>query len=596
MQINTPFSLLWSVLALSLALLILARDHTAPANRALGRFFIALTWWAFCEFLWNNAATETLALKWLHIGMPGFLSLGGLYLAFVLRLTEREALLHRRWFNPFAYGVPILIGVAAVTISPLWEGLTRTSWGWGYRPTALYALWFSHLAACFTLGIWNNFRYLIEARSVRVRRKASFLLVASMIPIVAGSLTDAILPLLDIQVFRLASLAATVMLGIFIYAMVVYREPLVSPQTVSSEILATIPDAVLLIDNDGRLVYSNAAAALLAGRTPESLQGLPIEDLLEVPSEALKMSASGPGSFGDLHNAEVFLRDWDGKKVPVALSTSALVDDNGDFVGLAGVARDLRAERRLKTQVARSDRLAAIGRLASGIGHEINNPITYVSMNLRSLRSEIDGCEKAAVEASAGGANDRDIWKTHVGQMRELLDDSIEGAARINEIVQNMRRFSSMSAGKLSRTDLKAEMTRALSVADPEVKAHAKVHLDVVSIPSVMARTSELQQVLVNLLINATQAISGYGNIWIRMAQEGGWASLEIEDDGSGIDPEVMPYIFDPYFTTKEGGTGTGLGLAIAYQLIEGMGGRIAVRAARRAGTVFRLELPLAAI
>jgi len=377
----------------------------------------------------------------------------------------------------------------------------------------------------------------------------------------------------------------------------VYREPLVSPETVSSEILETIPDAVLLIDKEGRLLHSNAAAALLAGRTPESLQGMPIADLIEVPEETLSLPINGTGSFGDLHNVEVYLRDWDGRKLPVALSTSALVDDTGDFVGLVGVARDLRTVRQLKTQVAHSDRLAALGRLASGIGHEINNPITYISMNLRTLRAEFASFEKAftAGEGATGGGGP-ESWGERLDQMRELLDDSLEGAARINEIVHNMRQFSRMGAGKLARADLKAEIAQALRVADPEIKTRAEVHLDSSPAAIVMARTSELQQVLVNLLINATQAISGYGNIWIRIQREGGWASLEIEDDGDGIDPQILPYVFDPYFTTKEAGQGAGLGLAIAYQLMEGMGGRISVRAARKRGTIFRLELPLAAV
>ena len=111
-----------------------------------------------------------------------------------------------------------------------------------------------------------------------------------------------------------------------------------------------------------------------------------------------------------------------------------------------------------------------------------------------------------------------------------------------------------------------------------------------------MANASELQQVLVNLLINATQAISGYGNIWIRASRENGWAGIEVEDDGTGIDQELLPVIFDPDFTTKEPGKATGLGLSISYQILERMGARISVRAAKKRGSIFRIELPLAPV
>ena len=596
MSLHTPFSLLWSVLAFSLALLVLSRNSHAPANRALGRFFTALGWWAFCEFLWNNAPTADGALYWLHLGMPGFLPLGGLYLLFVLNLTEGEHLAGHRSVQLFAYGVPLLVGAISLLGVPLYNGVERASWGWGYHPTWLYGVYLAHLACCFTAGLMHNFRYLKKTTSRRGQRRAQLLLIASAIPIITGTLSDAILPLMGIQVFHVASLATTLMLGSFIYAMVVYGEPLISPETVSSEILATIPDAVFLIDQHGRLLHTNAAATQLTGRPREILRGMPLSDLIKVPPRSLRQASQGAGPFSDFQNAEVALRTQDGEHVPVALSTSALIDNMGDFVGVVGVARDLRALRHLQSQVAQTDKLAAIGRLASGIGHEINNPITYVSMNLRSMRREVEGLAKIPTNGGEGRGSESKSPEEFVIRMSELLDESVEGAARIHEIVQNIRQYSRVGTGKLTRVNLKTEITSALCVADPEIKHRAEVHLAIPDIPPVMANASDLQQVLVNLFINATQAISGYGNLWIRASMENGWAGIEVEDDGTGIDPEVLPFIFDPYFTTKETGEGTGLGLSISYQILEHMGGRISVCAAKKRGSIFRIELPLAPV
>lgn len=596
MPLHTPFSLLWSTLAFSLVLLVLSRDSRAPANRALGRFFTALGWWAFCEFLWNNAPTADVALRWLHLGMPGFLPLGGLYLLFVLNLTEGEHLAGRRSVQLFAYGVPLLVGAISLLGAPLFDRVEGASWGWGYHPTSLYVVYLAHLGCCFTAGLLHNFRYLRETTSRRGQRRARLLIIASAIPIIAGTLSDALLPLMEIQVFHVATLATTLMLGAFIYAMIVYGEPLISPESVSSEILATIPDAVFLIDQHGRLLHTNAAATYLTGRSRESLRGMPLSDLIEVPPNSLRQAGQGGGAFSDFQSAEVALRTRDGGRVPVALSTSALIDNTGDFIGVVGVARDLRALRQLQSQVAQTDKLAAIGRLASGIGHEINNPITYVSMNLRSMRRELEGLAKIAANGDERRGSGSKAAEETVMRMSELIDESAEGAARIHEIVQNMRQYSRMGTGKLTRVNIKAEITSALCVADPEIKHRAEVHLEIPDIPPVMANASDLQQVLVNLLINATQAISGYGNLWIRASRENGWAGIEVEDDGTGIDPEVLPFIFDPFFTTKETGEGTGLGLSISYQILERMGGRISVRAAKKRGSIFRIELPLAPV
>ncbi|MFQ5456911.1 MAG: histidine kinase N-terminal 7TM domain-containing protein, partial [Myxococcota bacterium] len=526
MALHTPFSLLWSVLALSLALFLVANDPRPQANRALARFFMAIGWWAFCEFLWNNAETPALALRWLHLGMPGFLPLGGLYLIFALSLTDHEHVARRKSVACLAYGVPVIVGLVAIGGVPLFDRVKPMPWGWGYHPAPLYLVYLAYLVVCFSWGIAANLRHLRSTVSRRAQRRGRILLLATIIPIMAGTLTDAALPLLDIQVFRVASLSATVMLGLFIYAMVVYREPLVSPETVSSEILATIPDAVLLIDQHGRLRHANAAAAGLTGYPSEKLMDMPISNLINVPEGMMHQPGEITGTFSNIHNAEVLLRTAEGERVPIALSTSIVTDDTGDMMGLVGVARDLRALKQLQLHVSQNSKLAALGRLASGIGHEINNPITYVSMNLRTLRKEVQALEGSLAMPGAPEEPGEDTAADTLARMSELLDESSEGASRIHEIVRNMRQYSLMGTGKVGRTQLRAEVASALRVAHPEIKHRAEVHVDLAELPPVLASASDLQQVLVNLLINATQAIEGYGNIRIRTSGEKGWAAI----------------------------------------------------------------------
>ncbi|HZI10684.1 MAG TPA: PAS domain S-box protein [Myxococcus sp.] len=256
-----------------------------------------------------------------------------------------------------------------------------------------------------------------------------------------------------------------------------------------------------------------------------------------------------------------------------------------EFDGAAAVvvmSRDVTERKRLQAQLLQSDRMVLAGTLAAGIGHEINNPLTYVMANLDSALETL---------ARVGGA---------VAETRALLTEALEGASRVRNIVRDLRFISRQEPEeRRERVDVTQPLDFALKMAANELRPRARLLKRYEPVPPVYADTSRLGQVFLNLMVNAAQAIPE-GNpeghrvaVHVRPAPSGGVA-VEVSDTGSGMPPEVLARIFDPFFTTKPVGSGTGLGLSICHGIIRGLGGDITVQSESGRGTTFTVLLPAA--
>lgn len=267
-----------------------------------------------------------------------------------------------------------------------------------------------------------------------------------------------------------------------------------------------------------------------------------------------------------------------------------------------------RQLREAQDKLLHAERMASIGQLASGVAHEINNPIGYVYSNLSTLEQYmarifalLDRYETASESlddpvvrhglAEARAAADIDFLKT---DLLELLAESREGITRVKKIVQDLRNFSRSAEDEPWQwADLHAGLDSTLSIVGNELKYKAKVVKQYGNLPRVQCRPSRLNQVFMNLLINAGQAIDQSGTIRIETGTLGAEIWVEVCDSGSGIKPEHLARIFDPFFTTKPVGEGTGLGLSLSYGIVQDHGGRIDVRSNPSEGTIFRVWLPM---
>jgi signal transduction histidine kinase len=257
-------------------------------------------------------------------------------------------------------------------------------------------------------------------------------------------------------------------------------------------------------------------------------------------------------------------------------------------------------------QLLQSEKMASIGQLAAGVAHEINNPIGFVNSNLGTLKHYIADLLKAlsVYEENEGEmtAETREVLaelkrKIDLVYLREdvdnLLSESIDGMQRVKRIVQDLKDFSHVDEGEMQLSDLEQGMDSTLNVVWNELKYKAEVVKEYGGIPKILCMPAQLNQVFMNLLTNAGQAIDTHGRITIRTGLEGQNVWVEVEDTGKGIKPENVDRIFDPFFTTKPVGTGTGLGLSVSFGIVQKHGGRIEVRSELGKGTAMRVWLPI---
>ncbi|HOI50791.1 MAG TPA: ATP-binding protein [Azonexus sp.] len=253
-------------------------------------------------------------------------------------------------------------------------------------------------------------------------------------------------------------------------------------------------------------------------------------------------------------------------------------------------------------QLLQSEKMAAIGQLAAGVAHEINNPIGFVNSNLSSLKHYVE--QLLSVIAAYEGGNAEAIGAARraadLDFLREdlpaLLAESQEGLGRVTRIVQDLKDFSRVDQTERQHADLNAAMQSTLNVVRNELKYKADVILELGEIPEVDCVPAQINQVFMNLLVNAAQAIQEHGRITVRSGVAGERVWFEVEDTGRGMSDAVRQRIFEPFFTTKPVGKGTGLGLSISYDIIvKKHRGYIDVDSEPGKGSRFRIWLPIKA-
>ena len=272
----------------------------------------------------------------------------------------------------------------------------------------------------------------------------------------------------------------------------------------------------------------------------------------------------------------------------------------------------VEANRRLsdmQLQLLQSEKMASIGQLASGVAHEINNPIGYVKSNLGSLAGYVDkllqivrGYEAAdrlrgdalaqALQAVARSKEYMD-YGFIVDDIRKLIDESVEGVRRVSQIVLDLKNFSRKGEVEAEYADLQAGMESTVNVVWNQLKYKVKVVREYAALPPVHCVSSQINQVVMNLLTNAEQAIPVQGTITLRTGVEGDKVWFEVQDTGCGIASEKQSRIFEPFYTSKPVGQGTGLGLSISFGIVQRHGGTITVKSDPGAGSTFRVTLPI---
>ncbi|ADO72981.1 sensor histidine kinase [Stigmatella aurantiaca] len=272
-----------------------------------------------------------------------------------------------------------------------------------------------------------------------------------------------------------------------------------------------------------------------------------------------------------------------------------------------------RALEERQAQLIQAEKMASLGQMAAGIAHEISNPVSYVLSNLGALTEYLavlmpqlriqqellasqgpDTAREALIDRMRMQW-EREDTKSILEDMPELLQESLVGARRIQEIVQTLRLFAREDSKEPQLADLNAELESTLKMVWNQLKYKCTVKRDFGPLPPLRCHPTQLSQVFTNLLINAAQAIETHGEIAISTRHENGEITVRISDTGKGMTPEVRARLFTPFFTTKPREQGTGLGLSVSYSIIASHQGHIEVQSALGQGTTFTIRLPLLA-
>lgn len=260
---------------------------------------------------------------------------------------------------------------------------------------------------------------------------------------------------------------------------------------------------------------------------------------------------------------------------------------------------------RLQAQIIHSEKMASLGQLAAGIAHELNNPAAFINGNIEFLHECVlnlnrvwalyDSGQPVAEMAARVTALKKEIdYENILGDLHSIIADCREGATRIREVVQNLRVFSRLDEAEFKRTDIHEGIESTIRLLSRYYSTgHIILLREYGSLPPLNCYGGQLNQVWMNLLVNAAQAVGDKGEVRIMTRFDGRAAHVTISDTGCGIATEHLGKIFDPFYTTKPVGEGTGLGLSITYGIIERHGGSITVESVKGAGTTFRIIIPV---
>jgi len=380
------------------------------------------------------------------------------------------------------------------------------------------------------------------------------------------------------------------------------------------------PDMPLIYVNDAFVAITGYARAEVLDKNCRFLQA----DDRDQPAVAEIRRAIG----ADTH-CKVLLRNYrkNGTFFWNELFMSPIYED-GALTHFVGIQTDVTAREEAKRQViekqqaleialtelretqamlVHAEKMNALGQMVAGVAHEINNPVSYVTSNIYALQQMVEDvvgaytkleqvaltADPATTKAAAATIRQEADVEFLMEDMADLIESSLTGLTRVRKIVEELRTFSRLDEAELKLADLKEGIKSTLLIAQVELKNRIQVGLELDGLPPIKCRPAELNQVFLNLILNAAHAIEGEGTITIAGRDAGEAIILTFRDSGCGMPPDVMKNIFNPFYTTKPVGVGTGLGLTIAYKIITaGHHGTIEVASEPGQGTTFTLRLP----
>lgn len=375
------------------------------------------------------------------------------------------------------------------------------------------------------------------------------------------------------------------------------------------QIIDCVDDLLVYVDPDQKIIRSNSAFAAFVGQSVKELIGKPVDLLFD--QFGVEFEYRDRDCCHLYHDASQ--RWFAFKTYPLILANElrgkvVVVQDISEIKHANQALEEANAQlKQSQSTILQQEKMASVGQLAAGVAHEINNPMGFITSNLSSLQ-KYTGKLTDYLGQVGDLVGDHEALQTEIKALKkkakldflledieDLLAESMEGAERVKEIVQGLKSFSRVDQAEEKPEDLNACLETTIRMVWNEIKYRASLDKDYADLPLVKCNAQQLNQVFVNLLVNAAQAIKegGEGKIQVRTRAQNDAVFIDVQDNGCGIPKENQSRIFEPFFSTKEVGKGTGLGMSIAYDIVKSHGGEISLDSTPGEGTTFTVAIPI---
>jgi len=602
MEIFTLISLVSSIICFSLGNFIYYKNPREPLNRVFSVLSIVLACWTFAEFMVRQSASQETAYFWIKTTF---------YLPFIVPLLLHFALiftdspgLKAAWIYVLVYTPAVIVSFLRVFTDLMF---TKPVLVYGYYnlysgipdPPYLYwanAVWF---VSWGILSIILLTRYHFTGANEIKRKQARLIVTGYIICVIPFCIEIFILPFLNVNIPQLDALYIIIVMGFAGYAVWKYELFVFNPGTAAEGILSIMSDALVLCNTKGEIIRVNTAGLKMLGYGEKELAGYKLDELFVTDKQVDRGNGFLFNAINE-QNYSLSARSRSGRLVPVIISSSPFKDKNGQVAGFIVNIKDVselkqadEERERLRQQLMQSDKMAAVGQLAGGIAHEINNPLGVI-----------------LGFAQIAGRNIKESDALHMP-----LKSIEREAVRCKKLVSDLLTFSRSYKSAIERISLNTAIDSALVL----VKTRARTqNIEIISvfdgnIPEIMANSNQLQQVIINLCNNAIDAIpdgAASRRVTVKtssfvaaeqssaederaLPQQSNFIEIFVSDTGTGMSEEVRKHLFEPFFTTKEVGKGTGLGLSLVYEIVKKHKGTIEVESEKDRGTVFKIKLPI---
>lgn len=368
-----------------------------------------------------------------------------------------------------------------------------------------------------------------------------------------------------------------------------------------------LPLLIIMIDHSGRIRRANRTLAEFVGRGLPELIGEEWQGLCRFAGFELDDSWSAgdevrhrPTDRWFVISSHDLRGDCEENELSRVIIFSDSTEQKSSREALEKAYALLQASQ---AQLVQQEKMSSIGQLAAGVAHEINNPMGFITSNLNTLRRYVDrlgefvGVQEKGLRGECSleevAAQKRRLKiEPIINDISALIGESLEGSDRVRKIVADLKSFSRVDQAEIQLADLNECLATTLNIVWNELKYKATVIREFGDIPRIRCYPQQLNQVFVNLLVNAAQAIEQQGEIRVKTDAKDGSVVIVVGDSGCGIPPDIRNRIFEPFFTTKPVGQGTGLGLSISYDIVKKHGGTMTVESHEGKGTTFTITLP----